>query len=313
VYFIAGDPNIADDELCYQYYPGTGQLDSFPLPVWPNRHMSVSADGKQIWISTYDTSYVFDLGSKSIISEISLLSGWTGARFSRDNQMAAFSYTELYIIDAHDYSVIFHDISAAMYGRGHFSANNKRYYCSYNGTHVFIVDLSDNFRITRHLFDDLGFIQDIVPSVDERYWFITTDFSMYHSGFYVYDTQADSVIYSQAIGPQPIRIKLSPCGKYIYLTAGGTLNSVDIAQYSFAIFDIETNRFIEEVKITLDDIAWPYMVLDHIVITPDGRYLFGTWMFQDNRLPAYDLLRKDTVEVLHLTKHSGNICCQIGL
>jgi hypothetical protein len=314
VYFIAGDPNIADDELCYQYYPGTGEIDSFPLLVWPNRHMSVSADGKQLWISTYDTIYVFDIETKSIVGEISLTSGWTKAVFSSDNRLAAFSYTELFIIDAHDYSVIFSDTSATLFGSGHFSFNGERYYTTYNGNHAYVIDLSDNINVTHHLFDNLGFIQEILPSIDETLWFIVTRATAYHSGFFVYDTSIDSIIYSELIAPQPVRIKRSPCGKNVYLTAGGTLNSIDPFPFSFAIFDIQTNQFIDEVNIAMEDISWPYFPLDHFVVTPDGRYLMGRWFVEPWYIAVYDFLCQDTVSIIRLgEKYSGIIECQVGL
>jgi hypothetical protein len=203
------------------------------------------------------------------------------------------------------------------YRQGRFSTDGRRYYCGAVGTdsyHAYRFDLDDGLGETVYHFDNLGAIQEVLPSRDEKKIFIITRLGTYDSGFYVYDISLDSIIYFRSFAPQPARIEVAPNGRYVYLTAGGTLNSMDFPEFSFAIFDIAANDFTEEVKIG-DNVSFEsYFPLDQFVVTPDGRYLVGGWLFEPRYLPVYDLVRKDTVCMLQYDqRYMGNIECQVGL
>jgi len=313
VYFTASGMN-GENALCYQYHPATGEVDSFPLPVWPRFGFAVSADGSQIWISRYDTAYVFDVESKTVLASLPFISGGSRAIFSPDNQLVALSGNGIYFINAHDFSIVFHDSAAGGNIVGQFTTDGRRYYCAIAGGYGYRVDLDSSNGDTLRHFENIGSVQHILPSLDENRLFIVTRLGIYTSGFFVYDILLDSIIYSDAFAPQPARIKTSPCGNYVYLTAGGTLNSVDIPPFSFAIFDVQANRFIEEVKIMFSSSAWPYFPMDYCIVTPDGRYLVGSSFFDEEYLPVYDLIQHDTVSILRFgDKLFGYIECQTGL
>ena len=313
IYFTASGMN-GENGLCYQYYPATGAIDSFPLPVIPDRHMSVTADGKEIWITRYDSIYVFDIETKTVKKELVVAPGWSAAVFSPDNQLAALSRDGIYFINTHTYSIVFHDSAAGANTSGQFSTDGHRYYCGISGKYAYRVDFDRGTADTIYELVGGGLIQSVLPSLDENKLFIMTRFDVYTSAFFVYDISIDSIIYSVAITPQPARIVTSPYGKYVYLTAGGTLNSLDFAPFTFAIYDIQANDIIDEVKIKVPESIWPYYPMDIFVVTPDGRYLAGSSFFDEEYLPVYDLILNDTVAILHIDgKLFGHIECQTGL
>jgi hypothetical protein len=316
VYFRVGDSN-SDDDWCFKYYPATGEVDSFLLPLTPRFNMATSADGGELWISRYDTVYVFDIESKTILASLPLVVSGSKAVFSTDNQLVALSGNDLYIIDRQSYSVIYHDTSMVHYNIGRFSTDGRRYYCGATGEdtyYAYRVDLDEGIGDTLYRIDHHGALQKVLPSRDEKKIFIITRLGTYDSGFYVYDISLDSIIYFRSFAPQPARIEVAPNGRYVYLTAGGTLNSMDFPEFSFAIFDIAANDFTEEVKIG-DNVSFEsYFPLDHFVVTPDSRYLVGTWFGESRYTPVYDLVLKDTVCVLQYNgRYMGSFVCQDGL
>jgi len=317
IYFM-GATKKAGDKICYRYFPATRELDSFNLPVWPDNYISVSSDGSEIWISGSDRIYIYDLSSESIKKELTYNVGGAAVVFSPDGRLATiYEEGNLYIINADDYSVLFHDSEDVLYGWfgiGQFIDNGNKYITHQYPDYIYQVDLGHDCEVSRIQVEGIGAFERMLPSEDGRKYFIITRVGIYHSGFFVYDKELDSLVFSCAVAPQPARIKTSPCGRYVYLTAGGTLNSVHLPPFSFAIYDAEANRIIEEVEIPIEELPDYYMPLDRIVITPDGRHLFGTWIFMSDCLPAYDLLQKDTVEILRFEgKDCYNICCQNGL
>jgi DNA-binding beta-propeller fold protein YncE len=259
------------------YHPVTRQVDSTIIPWRAREGVTVSADGKRLYLGQRTSVVVVDTDSLSLIAELPYEPDRPVA-VSPDNKYIAITGDDLYILRTTDYSMVFSDTDVTQ--NGYFSYDSKSFYCAAgwspgNLAHVYKVDLSDSlFPVTRRLFADGG-VTYIVPSIDESKWFLYLHFATFGSVFEVYDVLRDSIIFRETLVPGYGRIAITPDGKYVFYTNacrdGATILPSELA---FTIFDVEANR-VERV-VADDDFfsgnTWfapPY----DLAVTPDGRWL----------------------------------------
>jgi hypothetical protein len=317
ILFVAEDFGDGSNELFYSYLPGSDILDSFSLSAWPSYGMSISADGRQLWFATGDSFYVVDMESKTLAARMANTVGGHPVAFSPDNRLAALLAKRLHIVSTADYSVVFEDSSLSpegYFGRGAFSLDSRRFYCAEYPDCSYMVDLNSGGVGSRIHFDSLGYIYQVLPSIDETKLFIAgriagTDYCL----FSVYDLIADSVVFISTIGPYPVRPHVSPDGCHVFITAEGNIFTGPVPPYSFARFDIQKNFIEEEVKIRVPGVELYYYPLGRLAITPDGHYLAGTWYGWPDHLIVYDLIKNDTAHVVFLSgKAIANVVSQVS-
>ncbi|MDF1545881.1 MAG: hypothetical protein P1R58_12375 [bacterium] len=136
----------------YGYHVLTKQVDSFAVPFLP-KGMTISPDGKLMYIPTADSVKVLDIETKSVIVEIPYVAK-NGVVASPDGQMLAIQSDNLYIIDANDYFLIYEDTSNLTAGL--FTKDGGTFYGAADETgngslHAYRLDLR-GFSVSRTWF-----------------------------------------------------------------------------------------------------------------------------------------------------------------
>ncbi len=309
VYFFGMGANW-ETPMYYEYFPGSDRIDSFYLPFIPTNYMSASADGRQLWVSGGDITYVVDLRSKRVIAELPF--GKNTIVFSPNNRYAAIMASGLYILETNDFSVIFHD--SLWIEQGRFTADSKRFYAINRPDSGYILDLEHGCLVTKKGFG-ISNVYGGAISPDETKWFLVMNITYDWSFFLVYDLVADSIVFSQSICPNPIHLQISPYGHYVYLTAGGNIFSFCQPSFSFAVYDVNENIIASEVEapVSIPDFAAPFLPLDQFVVTPDGKYLVGKWFAALPYVLIYDIEKKETKQLLNLgDKEASSLTTQVS-
>ncbi len=286
-----------ENPMYYRYFPGSGRLDSFYLPFEPTNRMSVSADGKQLWVSGGDITYVVNLRTKRVIAELPY--NKNSVVFSPDNRYAAVQTGDLFILETNGFAPVFHD--PAWIESGGFSADGRRYYAINRPDSGYMVDLEHGNQVTKKGFGVSNLYAGAI-SRDETKWFLVMGVDYDWSLFMVYDLLADSFIYTHPYCPNPIHLQVSPDGQYVYITAGGSIFSFCQPSFSFAIYDVGENEIVSEVQapVSIPGYIAPFLPLDHFVVTPDGKYLVGKWFAAFSYLLIYDLEKKEVKRLLDM-------------
>lgn len=282
----------------YGFHPLTCTLDSFYLPGDHWRHMTVSANGKRVYLPEANTVAVVDLESKTILAHLPY-KATGGVAVSPDGQLLAVLGDDLHILNTSDYSVVFHDTD--LVSRGRFSDDSRSFYCGSGGEvtrrAAYKVALDSGFAVTRKLFSD-GSVSSIIPSLDQSKWFLSLYAGICQSSFEVYDVASDSVIFRQSLVPGACRITLTPSGRFLFYTNSGVWQCTVPPPDSFFVFDVENNRCHVSIPAYAveDDGDTVRRAPGELAITPDGRWLVaagwadgtGGFMALDvNRLEIY--------------------------
>ena len=272
VYFCAPD---FSPEL-FVYHPVTRQVDSIDIPWEPKEGITVSADGKRLYLAQRNSVVVVDTDSLSLIKELPYEPDRPVA-VSPDNQLLAITGDDLFILRTSDYQVIFSDTDRTANGR--FSSDSKSFYCAAGWSPdsrgvVYKVDLTDSlFPVTRQPFADGGVVH-VIPSMDESKWFLYLTVQTWISAFVVYDVFKDSIIFREVLTPGYGHIAISPDGKHAFYTNPGRSSTDPLAPPAFTVFDIVSNA-IDTVVSDIDffsDSTWVAHP-NWLAVTPDSRWL----------------------------------------
>ena len=249
-------------------HPETRQIDSIELPWNAREEVTVSADGKRLYLTDRDRTVAISTDSYEIIAEIQLEGR---VAVSPDNQLLAILGEDTRILDAEDYSVIFQDTIGT--NRGVFSSDSKRLYCV-GGTGVVVIDMGDSLtQVTSVEFPDI--VTSVVPSRDESRWFVYRRLPpLWTYAFEVYDVLLDSIIFREVLVPGAGRIAITPNGEYVFYTNPGRSATDPPVPPAFTIFDVSANaidRVVEDIDFFSDStwVAHP----NCMAVSPDGRWL----------------------------------------
>jgi len=260
----------------FAYHPLTNNIDSFYLPY--ESTPVISADGKKMYVrdGAHDAIAVVELDSFTVVDQLPY-----GAPLavSPDNQLIAVYSDGLYILRTSDYSEVFRDTTLG--GRGVFSSNSKSFYGTTGWSpgppdpFAYRVDLADTLSpVTKKTFPDGGPLQ-LVPSLDEKKWFLYLKFDTFGCLFAVYDILTDSIIFRDHLTPGTGDLELTPNGRYVFYTNPGTLLIGPPPPFSFTAYDVDKNE-IHKVISTIGVFDEPHDIgvpVGEICITPDGRWL----------------------------------------
>jgi len=270
----------------FTYHPATGVLDSFLLPFAARWGLAASPDGKILYVSTSDSVVAVELAT------LELTSIWTGAcgggvAVSPDNRLLAVQAGDLYILDAADLSVVYHDTDA-VWG-GYFSSDSKSFYCIAGGFsgrgHIYRVDLNGAPTLMRKWFTGRSPLH-IRALNDGTMWFLYHRMGNWEARFEVYDVAADSVVFSEYMVPGEGYIELTPDEKRVFYTNPGPFLNIGQPDppYTISIFDIEANHVIKEIS-TIGcfggDTVLDSLAVTEVVATPDNRWLVGVGIAGD--------------------------------
>jgi len=296
VYFHNGD----SDSQYFAYHPLTGALDTFSLSVnlkWP---MAVSPDGGRLYIPTAEAVAVIDAATRALVSELPYKARG-GVAISPDNRYLAILGDDLYIVRTDDLETVHHDTDWA--SRGWFSDDSKSFYCASGGVSAravaYKVRLDSSVTVTRRAFPD-GNVGDIAPSPDESKWYIYLYVSCY-AWFVVYDVDLDSVIHTQSLPYGMGSLTMSPDGHYVFYTHPGDFQC-GIGPAQIWVFDADQNAVRQTIETyivrgTGDTVSIP---ADHMVVTPDGRWLVANGFQGELGLITIDAKLLEVHETVHL-------------
>jgi DNA-binding beta-propeller fold protein YncE len=289
VYFC--QPDI--DPMLFVYHPVTRQIDSIDIPWKPKEGVTVSADGKRLYLAQRKSVVVVDTDSLSLIAELPYEPD-DPIGVSPDGRMIAIADGGLHVLDAADYTVVFQDTTPVIHCV--FSADGGKLYCAGKGSNfVYKVDLCDStYPVSRKEFAD-GMMIHVVPSIDESKWFLYLQFSTFGFVFEVYDVFTDSVIFTDVLVPGYGHIAITPDGKYAFYTNACRDGTLFPQILGFTVFDIEANeinRVVSDIGFFTDSnwIGPPYW----LAVTPDSRWLAmtGGCKIAQTVLYLYDIRRE---------------------
>ena len=257
------------------YHPGARTIDSVNVPYEIRSGITVSADGKRLYLGLRSSVVVVDAESFKFITELPY-DPFSAVSVSPDNEYLAITGDDLYILRTSDYEVVFSDTDKTEHGR--FSSDSRSFYCVAGWTSgipgfVYKVDLSDgSFSVQRKSFAGVGVFR-VVPSLDETKWFLYLNVGLWTSTFEVYDVLEDSITFRQVLIPGLGDLALTPDGRRIYYTNPGSGNG-PTGLLGFTIFDVNTN-VIDTVVEDADFFTGPTWAAhpNLLAITPDGRWL----------------------------------------
>jgi len=281
---------VADNQF-YSYHPLTNEIDSFFLPCQPKSPMTVSANGKLLFVNQSTSIAVVDLDSHDIIQELP----YTGTIIpSPDGRWLAITGSNLYILRSTDYSVAFHDSVRA--GKGSFSVDSKRLYCVSAGTnippHVRIIDIDNNFDIST-VFISGGLAKNVIPSPDETLMFVYCDSGHCIDAFGVFSLESDSMIFWRTFMPGLGDLAMTPDGRHVFYSNPGPLidfGECPLQTISFFRYDVSSNDVTEiNTNSIFEDLDIPLLWVDGIEITPDGNWLVANQMAGSGILFALEL------------------------
>ncbi len=262
------------DKVLFKYYPDSQKIDSALIPWTPKRGISVSANGKLLYLSLDASVVVIDAESFEIVQELPYKTGYAVA-VSPDNKLIAITGDTLRILRTSDYQVIYSDTLTTY--RGIFSKDNLTFFCGFydsvNSGSAYILTINETqFIKTTKSFPDRS-VGTLIPTSDKTKWILYNLIGSYCAAFDIYDIALDSIIFTDTLCPGGGTATLSADEKKVYYTAPGSpfqgANSPFIK-----VFDLETNMIETIIDSTIfyaDSFAWA--LPNDVIATPDNRYL----------------------------------------
>ena len=266
----------ANNQL-FVFHPISNKLDSMNVPWNVDAAITVSADGKLLYVALGTSVLVVETDSLTTVNQL-FYQHSRPISVSPNNKLIAILGGTLYILRTSDYAVVYTDTTEYSYADGNFSSDSKNFYCTSRlspGANdlVYKVDLSESpFPITRKEFA-YGAVTEVIPSVDQSKWFLYLAVGLWTYSFEVYDVNLDSIIFRDILVPGAGFHAATPDGKYVFYTSPG--RSGEIApDPSFKVYDVEMNA----IDATFTDSAYfcsgqVCVAPRNLSISPNSRWL----------------------------------------
>ena len=261
---------IDSTSLVYKYTPSTNILDSIYIQdIFYS--FEIGRKDNIFYLHNNGITKVYDTESQQIIGNLPFFGSLS---YSPDSQLIAISDgTELNIINADNFSVVYHDTSNIV--STSFSNDNKKLFCfKTESPNLVILDRENNYARTEKQIDPLG--GRPIPSKEGTKIFILKNIGWDDSVFEVYDMITDSVIFTHYHSPGHGFMTMTPNGKYVFYTNPGTLLHGTPPQTYFNAYNVETNQ-LEFINTTwypdpeIDSLAGMYA--QEVAPTADGQWL----------------------------------------
>ncbi len=270
----------------YGYHLLTGRMDSFSVAVQPTYGMTVSADGKRLYVPTTTGSpgtAVIDIEQQTIIETVpaSLYSPSHGQVFSPDGRYVAFQGDDLYILSYPDHNVVYHD--TAYVWMGWFTPDSRKFYAAgYNTNQVLVVDMATLEATTWDNFLPYS-VRHVRQTVDDDRWLVYLNIPQGAGAFGVVDHSRDSLLFFEFLAPGSGMIASTPDGRYaFYDNPGGEVDDIPPTP-EFRVFDAlrgQIDRLISTVGV-VDGIEPANAPIGYLYVTPDGNWLFAAAKWGD--------------------------------
>lgn len=223
----------------------------------------------------YARTGVYDLDSDSLI-DVRPIASYYGIAASPDDRLLALCGDSLIVVRSSDFSVVFHDSAQA--SRPVFSRDSRTLYAveGKTGQFAFIVHfLSNSVDCQKHAFPTP--IWRILPSPDEKHWFIYVILPGNLQAVGVYDPVKDSLVASTTTSPGFGDLECTPDGgNLIYSSPGGEMI---FGPNPFGFFVVDLTRGFRQTKVSTNplidqsDSTLYYFRPAEMALSSDGHYL----------------------------------------
>lgn len=217
---------------------------------------------------------VYDLDLDSLI-DIKPIPSYYGIAVSPDDRLLALCGDSLLVVKTSDFSVVFHDSARA--ARPVFSRNSRTLYAveGRNLQYAFIIRFGDSIACERHTFPTP--IWRILPSPDEKRWFVYSVLGANTQGVGVYDPATDSLLEGTTTSPGRGDMEWTPDGKrLIYDSPGGYVVQGPVP-FAFFFADLSTGFQVSTVNTSpltdQDDSTFDGFRPSEMALSRDGQYL----------------------------------------
>lgn len=278
----------------YEYHPSTRTLDSTELNYDLFRWLGVSADGRTFFFSHDDRVSVVDGDSLSLITELPY-AGIGPVVASPDGQVLALIGSDFWLLDAHDYTVLYEDTAEL---RGGSFLHGSRLFVGEGDRHIHIVNVKDSTVAVREVGQSEPFSWDMAITPDGRKLI-----QYLRRGFRVFDLWGDSTLFEEWFYPGEGFLAMTPNGRYAFYSNPSTPFGA-IGVRSFKVFDIRANRILMEVETDSFVAAQGYppgfgFGVGRMVVTPDGRWLYAHDFWPGTQFLLFDIKTMRLVDFHH--------------
>jgi hypothetical protein len=261
-----------------RFTPSTGEVDTLLTDdSLPLENFTLSADGKQLYQLNYDGLDLYRTDPFTRIRKMPFtgevvcspdgkyLANWRGG----SKGVRVFRLPGFAEVDVKDTSGVF--MSTAVF------SHDSRTLFFVNETERDVVrpDARRGFKSLPRIKPAMpGSIVQVVPSVDERLWFLYSIWNTLGFSFGVYDVARDSLIYLTNFSSGAGSIVVSPDGKGAFYTTPGSLHFGTTPPSAFYFYDIATNSVRE-----ISTLGWSQIPgndrtpVGPMAISPDGKTL----------------------------------------
>ena len=260
------------------YNPYSNAVDTFMLPIIPKNDMGISPDGRLLYVPTPSTVAVVNTRRKEVVTELPY-ANVVGVAASQHGNLLAVYGPELWILDADDYEVVYHD--SIKVRSGSFSDSGDRFYYARGEEGACMLTLGKYpeqhcGRITTP-FGFLVFTEVDGPH-DSEIWVTYSMYASEHWLFSTYDPVGDSLLFVDQLEPGGGEFTVTPDGRLVfYNNPGGKIGSY-FAPPEISVFDVESQTIITRVSTLryVDSVLVDVPYCDDLAVTPDGKWLVAT-------------------------------------
>jgi hypothetical protein len=256
----------------FKLYPIAQRIDSAVIPFNAREGITVSADGRRLYLADRNQISVINAEDYSLITQLPYQPD-DPVGVSPDNQLIAIANGGLHLLRSQDYSPVFGDTVPVIHCE--FSADSKTLYCAQKGTqNVYRVDLSSQpYQVSSIRVTD-GLVYYVIPTADESKLLLYNQFGTFQFAFQVYNLIEDSIVFTYFMSPGYGQIAVTPDDKYAFFTSPGRSGTDPPGPPILGVFDIQANTIdtvIEDLSFFSDSTwaAWP----NKLAVTPEDRFL----------------------------------------
>jgi len=265
----------------FTYYPLSRRIDTAALDYGLERKVTVSADGKLLYLAGPDNVIVLDADSRDLLLTLPYPAG-VGVAASPDNCFLTLMYADTYVLRTSGYSVVLQD--TVTFKEAIFSSDSKYLFAvgsrSTPSGNLYVAELTDSAPVLAHAaFTGSIMHVRLTPAQDKLIFY-----ARYHFG--VYDVAADSTIMDIQLWPGKGNLGMTLDGKYAFFSNPST-PFLEQGTTDLYVFDIEANQIADTIVIDdfLDSIgARATYGVGRMAFTPDGR-----WMVAHNAQEPFEL------------------------
>ena len=267
---------------CFEYSPTAGIVDSFLTPFtgsYEIQYATLSADGVTMYVTTQSALYSLDV---STLDTARIFDTDRRVIASPDGRYLILLEYPLQVLSTQDYSLVFTDTLGVFDGT--FSADGQTFYgCGHSGSgFVYELSMGGSF-VTSASWLTYRVPTTLGVSPDGAKWYlysIDTQHQCTYS-FDVYDTLADSIIFSVPVVPGLGSLAVSPEGRFVYFTnpGYGMMPNPDCPEppNEITVFDASKNQLYLKISTaaTYGDLGFQYLNIGSLESTPDGKWILG--------------------------------------